>query len=183
MSPKQHIYYFTLWNQVCSELGWYHLPAAEKDAKRYALHEQAGCPRSSRQFSNQHFNRFKTRCQALIAGKNDGGETKVDADDARRRLIWRIKDDARKADLSAEYIAEVARDIHVLGNWEDLDLASLTNLRDTIHNRAGKKLGHDTRNVRAPRRHYVLDKVPRMYAPKANPEPATAPHDAENEPF
>lgn len=164
MSPKQHIYYFSLWNQVCVEQGWYHLSAAEKDTKRRALHLQAGCPASSKDFTNQHFNRFKTACQALIAGRNSGGNEKADNDDARRRLVWRIKDDARKAKLDEAYIIALARDLHVLGNWQDLDLPALQNLRNTIHNRAGKKLGHDTRTRKV--RHYTLDAVPRMFAPK-----------------
>lgn len=166
MSPKQTTYYFTLWNRVMVEQGWYHLPTADKDAKRRALHVQAGCPASSKAFTNQHFNRFKIACEALIAGRNSCGPDKADDDDARRRLIWRIKDDARKARLDAAYIITVARDIHVLGNWEDLDMESLTNLRNTIHNRATKKTGHDTRTG-PKRRRYLLDAVPRQFVPSA----------------
>ncbi|MEI6034493.1 MAG: hypothetical protein WCS65_09465 [Verrucomicrobiae bacterium] len=187
MSPKQTVYYFTLWNNVMVEMGWHHLPAAEKNAKRYALHKQAGCPPSSKGFSNQHFNRFKTRCEAIIAGKNDGGMDKVDADDARRRLVWRIKDDAKKAGLSPEYIKEVARDLHVLGNWEDLDLDSLKNLMLTIHNRASGKVGADTRKVphtcpvapAARRRRYILDMNPSPFVPSSELAHAAA----DNEPF
>jgi hypothetical protein len=185
MSPKQTVYYFTLWNKVMVEQGWYHLPAVEKDSKRRALHVQAECPASSKGFTNQHFNRFKTACEALIAGHNTGGVGKVDADDARRRLVWRIKDDARKAGLSAEYIIGIARDIHVLGNWEDLDLDSLTNLRNTIHDRASHKLGHDTRNV-PQKRHYVLDKIPRAFVPHPTisaPVAASVSDAHDNEPF
>ena len=179
MSPKQTTYYFTLWNRVMGEQGWYHLPAAEKDSKRRALHMQARCPASSKEFTNQHFNRFKSHCEALISGKNDGGTQIVDEKDAVRRLIWRIKDDAKKAGLTPEYIIELARDLHVLGNWEDLDLESLTNLRNTIHNRAGMKIGQDTRNVITPR-HYVINKVPRKFIP--HPSVPTVPSN-ENEPF
>jgi hypothetical protein len=166
MSPKQTTFYFTLWNRVMVEQGWYHLTAAEKDCKRRALHKQAGCPASSKDFTNQHFNRFKNECEALIAGRNSGGVEKSDADDARRRLIWRIKEDARKAQLDEAYIVAVSRDLHVLGNWEDLDLKSLTNLRNTIHNRATKKTGHDTRTV-PKHRTYILDAVPRQFVPRS----------------
>lgn len=185
MSPKQTTFYFTLWNRVMVEQGWYHLPAAEKDSKRRALHLQAGCPESSKDFTNQHFNRFKTACEALIRGKNSAGKEKADADDERRRLVWRIKDDARKTGLAADYIYQVAKDLHVLGNWEDLDLDSLTNLRNTIHNRAGSKLGKDTRSIHtpAPRRHYVLDQVPRMFVPRTKEKAHTAPPVDDNEPF
>jgi len=167
--------------------GWCHLPTAEKNAKRYALHIEAKCPESSTEFTNQHFSRYKARCEALIAGKNDGGTQAVDADDARRRLIWRIKEDAKKAGLAPEYISEVAKDLAVLGNWEDLDLAGLENLMHTIHNRAGKKLGKDTRNVHTPAprktRVYTMDAVPRMFTP-ARKAAAPVPHATDdNEPF
>ena len=180
MSEKQRVFYFTLWNRVMVEQGWYHLPAAEKDSKRRALHAQAGCPASSKAFTNGHFDRFKSACLALIEGKNDPHT--ADEDGQRRRLVWRIKDDAKKAGLDPAYIAGIARDLAVLGNWEDLDLPGLTNLRNTIHDRAGKKIGHDTRNVRQVR-HYVMDKVPRMFDPRPVTKHVTAPHSADNEPF
>ena len=179
MSPKQTTFYFTLWNRVMVEQGWYHLPAAEKDCKRRALHEQAGCPASSKAFTNGHFDKFKSACLALIAGKNDPHT--ADEEGQRRRLVWRIRDDSRRAGLSAEYISSVARDLAVLGNWEDLDLKSLTNLRDTIHNRAGQKLGHDTRTRKT--RHYVLDKVPRMFQPRPAAKPARSAIVDDNQPF
>lgn len=186
MSPKQTTFYFTLWNRVCVELGWYHLSSAEKDEKRRALHVQAGCPASSKKFTNRDFDRFKSHALALLAGKNSGGTPRVDDDGERRRLVWRIRKDAQMANLDDAYIASVARDLHVLGNWQDLDLASLTNLRDTIHNRAGKKIGHDTRSPEALRRYgrvYRLDAVPRTYAPPAPAEPATAAAVDERQPF
>jgi len=195
MSPKQNDFYFTLWNRVCVEQGWYHLSAAEKRSERMRLHLQAGCkyvggpkngePKSSKDFTNADFDRYKAECQKLIAGLRHGGDPRVVDDGQRRRLVWRIKDDAKKAGLDAAYIAECARDLHVLGNWQDLDLDSLTNLMKTIHNRAGKKLGRDTRNVdhKPSRRHYVMDAVPRMFDPRPVTKHVTAPHNADNEPF
>lgn len=182
MSPKQTTFYFTLWNRVMVEQGWYHLPTSEKDAKRRALHTQAGCPASSKQFTNAHFNRFKNHCQALLAGRPASDPDQSDRDDARRRLVWRINDDAKKAGLAPEYIVEIARDLAVLGNWQDLDLAGLTNLRNTIHNRAGRKLGHDPRNVRNVR-HYTMDAAPRMFEPRQREMAHLAAHGTDNEPF
>ena len=181
MSPKQQVYYFTLWNKVMVHEGWHKLSAARKDEERYKIHAEVGCPDSSKDFTNQHFNRFKARCEAILAGKNDGGTQIVDEKDAVRRLVWRIKDDAKKAGLSPEYIIDVARDIHVLGNWEDLDLESLTNLMRTIHNRAGKIVGHDTRSMQAAPRHYVINKVPRQFVPHPEQRAPHIPND--NEPF
>lgn len=189
MTAKQTYYYFTLWNRVMVEMGWYHDSAKEKDLRRRALHVQAGCTladgtaKSSKSFSNADFDRFITAANALLAHKNTGGQTKVDDDGARRRLVWRIKDDAKKAGLAPDYIIECARDLHVLGTcWEDLDLDSLTNLRNTIHDRASKKIGHDTRSVPHVR-HYVLDKVPKKFVPRAKPTAPHGPDIDENEPF
>lgn len=176
MSPKQKTYYFTLWNRVMVQKNWHKLSTKERDQERYKIHAKAGCPQSSLKFTNLHFNRFKSACEALLAGKNTGGNGKVDDDDARRRLVWRIKDDARKAGLAPEYIIECARDLHVLGTcWEDLDLDSLTNLMQTIHNRAGSKLGRDTRSLQhaAPRRRHALEAVPRMFTPRRADKPTT----------
>jgi len=192
LTPKQNDFYFTLWNQVCIEQGWYHLSAAEKRAHRLALHLHAGCiyaagdkkgePKSSKDFTNADFDRYKAECQKLITGQRNGGEPRVADDGQRRRLVWRIKDDAKKAGLDAAYIVAVARDLAVLGNWEDLDLPGLTNLMHTIHNRAGAKCGHDTRNVPHVR-HYVMDKVPRMFTPRPAAKPATVPVVDDNDPF
>jgi hypothetical protein len=176
MSPKQTHFYFTLWNRVCVENGWYHLGTTEKNARRHALHIQARCTKpdgsskSSRHFTNQDFDRFKALCLHLLGDKKSGGTDKEEDDGLRRRLVWRIKDDARKAGLEAAYIIEVARDLNVLGNWEDLSTPDLENLRNTIHNRAGKKLGADTRNV-VHRRRYTLQLPPADLAPATVQDP------------
>jgi len=136
MTPRQRSFYFSLWNQVCVEQGWYHLPQAQKDAKRRALHAQAGCPASSKEFTNRHFDAFRAHCAALLAGKKTGGAAVVEEAGERRRLVWRIKADAKRGGLADAYIRTLARGLCGLGAWEDLDLASLTNLRATIHNRA-----------------------------------------------
>lgn len=184
MTTKQTYLYWSLWNRVCSDLGWYHLPQREKDAKRHALHIDAECPASSKAFTNLHFSRYRARCEAMLKGKNDGGAQAVDHDHNRRQLVWRIKDDAKKAGLDEAYIVHLARDLRVLGNWQDLDLDSLTNLRNTIHNRAGSKIGRDTRSVHhAPtpsrrRRSYTLDATPRQFEPRP-----TAASVSDNQPF
>jgi len=167
MSPSQHALYFRIWNSLCVEQGWYHLAAKEKDAKRRALHLQARCPSSSKDFSNQHFNRFKGLCEALLAGRKFTGTDAADAHDQTRRVIWRIEEDCKKAGLDEAYVVAIARDLTALGNWRDLDLDTLTKLRTTIHNRASKKLGHDTRTT--PKRRYALDAVPRSFASANEP--------------
>lgn len=146
MTDRQKFFYFGLWNSVVVEQGWCDLSAAEKTRKRRAMHARAGCPESSKSFTNRDFDRFKALCEAIIAGKNFTGCAKADADGARRSFVWRIKTDAKKSGLAPEYITAIARDLYALGNWEDLDLASLKKLMLTIHNRAGAKLGKDTRS-------------------------------------
>jgi hypothetical protein len=138
LSQKQRPFYFALWNRVMVELGWYHLPAKEKDSKRRALHAQCGCPASSKAWENGDFDRYVTLCLHLLGETKSGGNGKATAEGERRRLVWRILADAQRANLDPAYIVAVSRDLNVLGNWQDLDLARLRNLRDTIHNRARK---------------------------------------------
>lgn len=170
MSPKQTTYYFTLWNQVMVAQGWYHESADKKRERRLAAHVQAGCincdgsAKSSKNLSNVDFGLIKAYFQKLITGKNHGGLEKVKEDDARRRLVWRIKADSKIGGLNTAYIKIIAKEMHVLGNWEDLPMDDLTNLRNAIHNRAGSKAGKDTRT--ATRRTYTLDSIPRQFVPK-----------------
>lgn len=169
------------WPAVCAARDW----EENDETARVEFHRANGLPDSRKDWNTRgHFDTFLAACKEA-KGQRTGGSKRTDEDGQRRRLVWRIKDDAKKAGLDAAYIAECARDLHVLGNWQDLDLASLTNLMKTIHNRAGSKLGHDPRNVdhKPARRHYVLEKVPRMFTPRpaTKPEPAAIVDD--NQPF
>jgi hypothetical protein len=145
MSPAQKTLYWRLWSRLSKTLGWHTLPSTTRDTLRRQLHTQAGCPPSSKDFNNRHLDRYITYTNALIHDHNDPGTPRTDDDGHRRRLIWRIQTDATLANLDEAYIRHLARDLHVLGNWQDLDLESLENLRNTIHNRATTKLGHDPR--------------------------------------
>jgi len=172
LTKGQFFRYNTEWKAVCSTRNW----KVNDEAARLAFHREHNLPDSRKDWNTRnHFDTFLAACKEA-KGQRTGGSKRTDEDGERRRLVWRIKDDAKKAGLSPAYIAECARDLHVLGNWEDLDIDSLTNLMMTIHNRAGRKLGHDPRNVRhtAPRRQYVLDKVPRMFTPRRANKQATA---------
>lgn len=156
MTAKQTALYWRMWAAVCSEFGWKN----SDSERRHALHVQAGCPESMTKFNNNSFDRFLAFVRSLLGQKN-GGLDKSEVDGERKRLVWRIKADAKKGGIDDAYIVKVSRDLNVLGNWEDLALDDLKNLRDTIHNRAGKKIGRDTRTK--PRRQYVLDAVPRKF--------------------
>jgi hypothetical protein len=156
------------WPAVCAAKGW-----DENDkAVQIDFHRALGLPDSRAHWNTRRdFDTFLGACKEA-KGQRTGGQKRVDEDGERRRLVWRIKDDAKKAGLGPDYIIECARDLHVLGNWTDLDIDSLTNLMKTIHNRAGQKLGHDPRNVPHAGRRYLLVKIPRMFTPRPAKNPA-----------
>lgn len=170
LTGRQFARYEAEWKSLCLLKKW----DPKNKAAQEEFHRGLGLPASRRDWNtSSHFDRFLAACKEA-RGIPTGGQKRTDEDGERRRLVWRIKSDAQKAGLAPAYIIECARDLHVLGNWEDLDLESLTNLRDTIHNRAGKKLRKDTRNVRtSPVRRYDLDPVPRMFTPRPVAAPAT----------
>lgn len=140
MTPAQKALYWRLWQRLCKARAWHTLPRQEQDAHRRALHQEAHCPPSSTDFKNRDFDRFLATITAHLNNQNAPGLPRHDTDGQTRRLVWRIRHDATRAGLDEAYIRKIARDLHVLGNWEDLDLDSLENLRNTIHNRARKKL-------------------------------------------
>lgn len=149
----------TEWNEVCAVRGW----SPNDDTVRLQFYRDNGLPESRSDWNTRgHFDTFLAACKEA-KGIRTGGPQRTDDDGERRRLVWRITEDAKKAGLNRDYIVHLARDLHVLGNFEDLDLPSLQNLMRAIHNRAGKKLGRDTR-TRPARRRYVLDAVPRMFS-------------------
>lgn len=131
MSPKQTSLYWRTWSALCDEFDWRH----NETARRYALHAEAGCPQSSRDWDNTHFDKFLAHSRALLAGKPPTGERINEEAGARRRLEWRIRQDLRAAHLDVSYVAKLATDMYGLGCWTLLALDQLQNLRDTVHNR------------------------------------------------
>jgi len=124
--------------------------AGKRDERRYALHAQAGCPQSMKDFNKrEHFDKYLETANALIGGRLNGGPTRVEADGERRRLIWRIRKDAKIGGLDNAYLNKMATDLYGLACWDVLALDQLTNMRDVIHNRAGKRIGRDTRTRRS----------------------------------
>lgn len=156
LSPKQTSLYWRLWSGVLKARSQHHLPSTEKTLLRYAFHKEYGLPESMTAFNPRgHFDIFKTACERIINGSGPSATTAPE-DGERNRLIYRIQEDARMAKLDNSYIAKISTDLTGLGCWKLLDLADLKNLRDAIHNRAGTKLGHDTRTHGQPTRQYIL---------------------------
>ncbi len=179
LSPGQIPLYWRLWSGVLAARGWQHLSPAEKDLRRHEFHKSLGLPESMTGFNKRgHFDAYKAAAQRIIKGEGPSAAT-AGEDGERKRLVWRIKEDAKLAGLDAAYIQKLAVDLYGLGAWQHLHLNDLTNLRNTIHDRAGTRLGSDTRTL-APRRAYVLDST-RKFTPKPQPEPI--PVHAEADPF
>jgi hypothetical protein len=131
MSPKQTSLYWRTWAALCNEFDWRH----NDSTRRHALHNEAGCPPSSKDWDNKSMDRFLAHARALLAGRRTGGTGIVDEKGDRRRLEWRIRQDLRAAGLDLSYVAKLATDMYGLGCWSLLALDDLTNLRDTVHNR------------------------------------------------
>jgi hypothetical protein len=152
MSPKQTTLYWSFWNRVCTEHGWKN----NDSTRRYALHTAAGCAASMKAFTNRDLDRYLSHCRQLLGARED---ITVQAEAGeRRRLIWRIQEDAKTAGLADAYLDKIATDQFGLACWRDLSIQDLTHLRNIMHNRAGTKCGHDTRTVQAQqaRRRYIL---------------------------
>lgn len=147
MTAKQTSLYWRTWGALCTEFDWRNADTA----RRHALHAEAGCPESSKDWDNKSMDRFLAHVRALLQGKRTGGPKIVDEAGARRRLEWRIKKDLRDAGLSLDYVAKVSTDMYGLGCWSLLSLDQLENLRDTIHNRTrGARRSKKSVSVRAP---------------------------------
>jgi hypothetical protein len=158
MTAKQTSLYWRTWSALCTEFDWRH----NDSARRYALHLEAGCPKSSKDWDNKSIDRYLAHSRALLAGTRTGNTPVYDEDGARRRLEWRIKQDLRDAGLDLSYVAKLATDMYGLGCWSLLSLDQLENLRDTVHNR--------TRSRRAARK--AANKRPAATRPQS---PRTAP--------
>jgi len=143
MSPAQNAKYWRTWSALCTEHGWKN----SDSERRYALHKEAGCPQSMKDFTNTSFDKFLGVAKRLLGQKVD--PARASGDGERRRLIWRIKQDAKKANLEQAYLNKLAEDLTGLACWEELALDQLTNFRNAIHNRASHRaaeLAHSDNN-------------------------------------
>lgn len=135
LSDKQKTLYWRTWAAVCAEQGWAHDTASRKDERRYALHAAARCPISMTQFGNRDLDAFLRAARALMSPSAPARPT-VD-DGQRKRLLWRIRADAKSAGLDEAYIRRLSTDLTGLACYDELATDQLTHLRNLIHNRAG----------------------------------------------
>jgi hypothetical protein len=170
-SNGQLRFYRAIWAEICTEQGWAHLPGDEKDAKRHALHAQLGLPESSTMFSRDDFTHWDRSTRHLRKASPHSAPGRRPSAPASRydQAKWRIRHDAKLANFSDTYLNKIAYDRFSTLLWEDLTGRELLWFRNHIHDRASKKLGHDTRTRRAPVAACTAD--------------AGSVHDDSNEPF
>lgn len=158
LTKPQEQKYWRTWARILACRGWAHESTAKKNERRHATHIMCGLKnpdgtaRSMKSFENRDFSRWLAATSHLC--------DEVDIRDRdRENAVWRIRQDARAAGLTDEYLHNLARDLYDAGDWTALPNPQLFNFRDTIHNRATAKTGHDTRGAAPvqPRRKYVLD--------------------------
>lgn len=140
LNPAQISLYWKTWSAVCKEHGWKNSDAT----RRYALHAQAKCPKSMKDFRNGDFDLYLGVARRLAGSNIDPSQAGVEGE--RRRLLWRIREDAKIADLDNAYLNKVSTDLYGIACWDELALDDLTKFRTTIHNRAGSHIGQDTRS-------------------------------------
>jgi hypothetical protein len=168
MSPKQVTLYWRTWGAVCAEFGWQNSDTEH----RRAIHAEAGCKPSMKDFTNRDLDLYLAACRRLL-GQRVTASTAGDLGE-RKRLIWRIRQDADRAGLDQAYLAKLSTDLYGLACWDELCLADLTNFRNAIHDRASSRVGADTRTAeRRPRRRYILRPTP-VAAPQPEPVHANA---------
>lgn len=128
LTKKQTTLYWRTWAAVCAAQGW----SNSDNERRYALHADARCPRSMRDFHNHDLDKFLAAAAPLT--------NTIDIRDRdRERLLWRIRADARAAGFADSYLERIARDIHGTGDWEALPIGPLTQFRNVIHQRARRR--------------------------------------------
>jgi len=147
LSSKQTTLYWRQWAAVCEFMGWKN----SDSARRYALHKEAGCPASMKEFGNKHLDAYLKFCASIT------GEKKF-RDPEREKMIWRVLKDAADAEFSPQYLIGLSRDLYGLGCWQELSKDDLEKFRNTVHNRA---YAHNPDDV---------DFIPGMAAKFKNPD-------------
>lgn len=109
-----------------------------------------GQPRSWSDLTDSDIDRLKTRLIALrdetdIAAQV-ADQTSTE-DGQRRRLLHRIRLDLGGAGFFESYAAQLSRSLFDRADWTALPIPQLTQLRDTIHNRAR---AHTRRSIAHP---------------------------------
>ena len=126
LSKLQIARYWRTWAAVCEYHGW----RSNDSEHRYALHAEAGCPASMKDFTNRDFDRFLDYSSTLM------DQVPAPRDQERERLCYAIARDAKKGGLSDAYLAQISRDRFDSSHWRTLPLHKLELFRNTIHNRA-----------------------------------------------
>ena len=129
LSPAQTSLYWRTWSSICTYMGWKNSDSTH----RYALHQEAGCPKSMTAFKNRDLDAYLQYCDSL---KGDHSSR----DRERERLIYRIKSDAQRGGLSDQYLSGLARDLYGLGCWDELAIDDLEKFRNTVKNRSGRHM-------------------------------------------
>jgi len=126
LSKLQTARYWRTWAAVSKYHGWKN----SDEARRRALHAEAGCPASMRDFGNRDFDKFLDYTTILL------DQIPAPVDPERKRLCYAIARDAKKGNLNEGYIGRISTDLFDTSRWRDLPLEHLEALRNTIHNRS-----------------------------------------------
>lgn len=135
MTKPQHNAHWNLWRAVCRAQGW----DPKDQARRHALYAEAlGQPKSFNALENADLDKLFPLMKRLAGidmvasqvalDEYEGGEDPGE----RRRLIWRIE----RLGLDLAYVRSICASFYKTTDWEHLPIPQLTNLRNTLANRA-----------------------------------------------
>lgn len=149
-SDAQRIMLFSLFSKLAIARGW--IGQVQREIEREKLTREClglGSDADAEEtpswsaLENAEIDLLKRRMIALREGDSlDAQLADVMArdDGERRRLIYRIEQDAKRAGFGDAYMNTIVRDMEDAGaDWRALPLPALENLRDTVANRARRK--------------------------------------------
>jgi hypothetical protein len=145
-SQAQRIMLFSYFGHLANARRW--TGTEQRTERNRITRELFGEVVSWGDLDNSQVDRLKARLIALrrpphIAASHGDIDENADwaaaEDGERRRLVHRIESDLRKAALAEGYIRKIALDQCDRGDWRDLPIGQLTNLRDTLAQRIWRR--------------------------------------------
>ena len=129
LSKLQTARYWRTWASVCKYHGW----KSSDEARRRALHAEAECPASMRDFGNKDFDRFLDYTAVLL------DQVPAPRDRERDSFIFTVTKTAKKAGLNEAYIRKISVERFDVSEWRDLPAENRKHFIWTIANRSSSK--------------------------------------------
>lgn len=147
-TKRQMFLYWRLWRDACAAQGWDAIPAARRDDLRHECHRKAlGYDRSSKDFTNQEFDRIKYWFRLLI--DEDDIEAVIFWQDPHAKTVDRMEHAI--SDFPEALVCHICRSKFNTSNWRDLapdQVYQLIVTLNRIRNNQSKQLPNDLNPAR-----------------------------------